>query len=337
MLYEIKDLHLELSSFCNARCPLCPRNVWGKPYNAGYTETNLTKEQFAQIFQPKTLEKIDSTLINGNFGDFVMNPDSVDIIKYLKASNPHMRIRVSTNGSARDADFWQDLGRMGITIEFCIDGLEDTHNLYRQDTSFSRILRNAKDFIAHGGQAIWRITEFEHNRLQIEAMRDLAQQIGFKETSVRARGRDTGPVYDREGKKIFIIGTSPDTWPEMLDEKFLDDYYMKMATAPSKVSASTEITCQALNERSIYLSADGHVYPCCWTGFNPKSYKGSPSFGTFGKWNKQLLPYVSHNNALEVGLDQALEWFHHLSDSWKSPDQPEVCKFFCGAEYDHSH
>ena len=47
---EIRDVHLEISSLCNARCPLCPRNFRGYPYNDGYPETNLTIEQIKKIF-----------------------------------------------------------------------------------------------------------------------------------------------------------------------------------------------------------------------------------------------------------------------------------------------
>lgn len=45
MLYtvdEIRRVDMEISSLCNAECPLCPRNLYGFPYNDGYVERNLT-------------------------------------------------------------------------------------------------------------------------------------------------------------------------------------------------------------------------------------------------------------------------------------------------------
>jgi hypothetical protein len=30
---DIRDVHLEISSLCNASCPWCPRTFWGYPYN----------------------------------------------------------------------------------------------------------------------------------------------------------------------------------------------------------------------------------------------------------------------------------------------------------------
>jgi MoaA/NifB/PqqE/SkfB family radical SAM enzyme len=104
MQYEINHLHLELSSLCNARCPFCPRTVQGYPANLGFVETNLSLADFKKAFVPPRLGRVHQTVINGNFGDFVMNPESIDIIRYLRRSRHTMDIRIHTNGSARDRD-----------------------------------------------------------------------------------------------------------------------------------------------------------------------------------------------------------------------------------------
>ena len=46
---DIKDVHLEISSLCNASCPWCPRTFWGYPYNGGYPEVNLTLDHAKKI------------------------------------------------------------------------------------------------------------------------------------------------------------------------------------------------------------------------------------------------------------------------------------------------
>ncbi len=63
---DIRNVHVELSSLCNARCPLCPRNLNGYPYNNGYTEANLTLASVKKIFTPDLLQQLTSILINGN-------------------------------------------------------------------------------------------------------------------------------------------------------------------------------------------------------------------------------------------------------------------------------
>ena len=65
--HDIKHIHLEISSLCNARCPLCPRNFHGYPYNDGYIERNLTLQDVKHIFQPTFIKQLTGIMINGNF------------------------------------------------------------------------------------------------------------------------------------------------------------------------------------------------------------------------------------------------------------------------------
>ena len=59
-LHEITRVQIELTTRCNARCPMCMRNYRGYDYNAGYPVTELTFEQFTKIIcavAPKHLLK----------------------------------------------------------------------------------------------------------------------------------------------------------------------------------------------------------------------------------------------------------------------------------------
>ena len=49
-------------------------------------------------------------------------------------------------------------------IEFALDGLEDTHSMYRQNTNWRTVIRNAETFISAGGYAIWKFIKFKHNQ-----------------------------------------------------------------------------------------------------------------------------------------------------------------------------
>jgi len=177
---DIKHVHLEVSTLCNAKCPLCPRNVCGYDYNLGYPETNLTLKDAETIFTTDFLKQLTYININGNFGDAVMNPEVPEIIEYFKNINPNLFVSVCTNGGARDAKWWTKLASLGIEIVFDLDGLENTHSLYRQNTLFKTVLKNAKTFIDAGGTAEWKFIVFEHNKHQIEECRKLSKQLGFE-------------------------------------------------------------------------------------------------------------------------------------------------------------
>jgi hypothetical protein len=94
---NIRDVHLEISTFCNAECPLCPRNFRGYPYNNGYPELNFTLSHAHKIFDTEFLKQLTRIRINGNYGDIVMNPEAVEIVHYFREHNKTLAIDISTN------------------------------------------------------------------------------------------------------------------------------------------------------------------------------------------------------------------------------------------------
>lgn len=327
MQYIVNHVHLELSSLCNARCTLCPRNFQGYPHNAGFPETNLSFKNFKRIFSISRLKRIHIAIINGNFGDAVMNPETPEIVAYMRRANPDMNIRLHTNGSARDREFWSALGRENITVLFALDGLADTHALYRQDTVFETVLKNAKTVMTSGGNAIWMANVFEHNRHQLPAMHAMAKELGFMWLEERYTQRDNGPAYNRHGQKMFVM-KSDWQYPDQIDQQFIQTQVVKLNEDRERFAdpGFKKIECWAQRQRSVYISADGHVFPCCWTGHFPDTYYNHTSVSL---WNEELRKYVRNNHGPTVGLDAAIEWFDTFAQSWESDNQPMVCKRWC--------
>ena len=330
-LGEVTNLHLEISSRCNAACPLCPRNLYGYPYNNGYVEHDMTLQEAQIIFRPDFLAQLKQILINGNFGDMVMNQDSIPIIEYFRSHNTKTNIIVSTNGSARDGAFWQRLSSTGAQVQFCLDGLADTHSWYRQNTVYEQVLRNAEIFIKAGGHAVWKMIEFDHNQHQIEQARALSQTMGFRSFRLIQDGRNQGPAFNRKGELIRIIGSFPNgNLP--LSQRLQDlaqDMPMHEVTRFHEIKSN--IQCKAVKQKSIYVSSTGDVYPCCWTGFSPKTF-GRGSY--FQVANGQLRDMIHSNNALEHDLSTCIDWFNHIPPTWnkQSFDQGRLlmCNDNCG-------
>jgi len=310
---QIREVHLEISSLCNARCPLCPRNFRGYPYNDGYVEANLSLDNAKHIFTSTFLKQLTRIYINGNFGDAVMNPETPDIVEYFRSQNKDLKLVISTNGSARDGEFWQRLANANVEIHFCLDGLEDTHHLYRQNTSWTTILNNAKTFISAGGKAIWKMIPFNHNQHQIEDCRILSKQLEFDDFMLQIDGRDTGPVFDKHGNLIHVLGDySGEKDFKILFHKKKTNMVLLEDIVPH-ITQYPKITCYTKQARSIYISSIGDVYPCCFTGFNPKTYgKGEYHEAV----NAQLAPMINNNNALNYSLEECIGWFNRVEDSW---------------------
>lgn len=311
---EIRDVHLEISTLCNASCPWCPRNFWGYPYNDGYPEINLTLENAKKIFNIEFLAQLDSVRINGNFGDIVMNPVGADIVEYFKSSNPELVINISTNGSARDRNFWQKLGSLGVNVLFALDGLEDTHHLYRQNTSWQQVLKNAKIFMDAGGTATWKMIKFKHNSHQIDSCQELSKKLGFSRFVLVSQGRDTAPVFDKNGNLSHTLGDYNGIREfKVLFQKRKTDEVLLEDVTPGCTPCKTVI-CETKKLKSIYISANGDVSPCCWTGFYPRNY----GHGNYHQAvNAQLIPMIECNNALEYPLEKCIKWFELVEKSWQ--------------------
>lgn len=246
---DIRTIHLEITSKCQASCPMCARNIQGGIDNPFMTLAEISLEQFKEWFPVEFIQQLDRLYMCGNLGDPIIAKDTLSIFQYLRDNNSKIQLSMNTNGSAQKKKFWQQLASLGITIRFGIDGLADKHSLYRIGTDWNKIIDNAKSFIDHGGYAVWDMLVFEHNKHQVEDCRSLSHQLGFKEfySKNTARFRDNQlHVLDRRGKTVHILHPT--------------ERSKNIVTAPE----SKNISCKVAKEKNLYVSATGIVTPCCW-------------------------------------------------------------------------
>jgi sulfatase maturation enzyme AslB (radical SAM superfamily) len=297
------------------------RNYRGFEYNSGYPDCELSLEQFKHILTPDVLamimqptsslnQKSQGVSFNGNLGDFASARDAIEIVKYLTDHN--VNVYINTNGSLRNTNWWAQLAHPRVTVGFALDGLADTHSLYRQDTNWNKIVNNAQAFIAAGGQAIWRFIPFEHNRHQEEDCRALAKELGFLNFENIYDGRDSTPVFTRTGEYSHQIGF--DTRPAAAVPKIQDllhghiTWFDAKTVVSNKDKTPLNLHCTHKIHREIYIAANGTVYPCCYLGFYPETMH-HPG-------NSQLKPMVSENNALEHSLEHCMRWFESVEQGW---------------------
>lgn len=333
-LDQIARVHVELTTRCNARCPMCPRNYRGYDFNSGYPITELSLEDFKQIFKPEFLKQLRAPALfpgdvygvsfNGNLGDFAAARDGLEIVKYLVENDTE--VSIYTNGSLRSPNWWRQFAMPKVRIGFALDGLEDTHSIYRQDTDWNRVIENASAFIAAGGHAIWRFIPFDHNRHQEEQCKKLAEKLGFKHFENIYDGRDNGPVFNRDGSFSHQIGPKwnpadtsvPDIKP-LLESHIT--WFDHRTVQIEKDRPTTEISCLHIRRKELYVSADGSVYPCCFLGFYPNTMN-HPG-------NQQLKELVQENNALVYGLEHSINWFNRVEETWAKPSIKEGRLYQC--------
>ena len=322
-LLDIRRVHIELTTRCNARCPMCMRNYRGSDYNSGYPDTELSLDHIQKIFQPSFLSQLERVNFNGNLGDFALARDAREIVQFFVEHN--IKVDINTNGSLRSESWWASLAHPLVSIGWAIDGLADTHALYRQDTDWHKVTANARSFIAAGGRATWRFVPFEHNQHQQAECEQLSRELGFWRFENIWDGRDRGPVYTRGGDFSHSIGEPYEHTPkrvEPLRESHIT-WYSASTVQHERDSKLLNLSCVHKRNQEIYLAADGTVYPCCYLGFYPDSMH-HPG-------NAELKLIAQQNNALEYSLEHCLNWFDSVESSWSQPSISQGRTYQCVA------
>lgn len=360
---EMMYVTLELTTKCNAACPMCARNQGGDIING---RMNL------EDFNVDWIDNLDIATykyaLTGNYGDPTLHPRFHEIVKRLNSKNDNVRITVMTNGGARSPGWWKELGEMAVRrnrnkfkVIFGIDGLEDTNHLYRRNVRWDRLMENAKAYIDAGGVAHWKFILFKHNQHQIEQAKELAEKMGFAQfEQIRTNRFENGPklyVKDKTGKAIYYIeepgkvakpwtpSNSTDIKPataiaEPIDTSkeasiVVDEGFVPKNSNRLEADKSFDgtIKCYAKADPSLYIAADGRVYPCCNLAYH---YNG---------------PYVNNIRQIEVEQlqNETKEWhigkyplhqiingdfFNAIKNRW--PTNPlEKCIKTCGKARDN--
>jgi len=268
---ELRGIHLEITNNCQAGCPMCNRNINGGGDNPLIQINSWTLEHFKKTINSEVLTQIEGINFCGNFGDPLLNNDLIEMIEYVVDNNPTIVIHIHTNGSLRSTAWWSRLAKAlpkQHVVVFAIDGLEDTHSLYRIGTDYNQIIKNASSFIQAGGIADWTFIRFKHNAHEVDTARKLATELGFKIFVVKDSSRfviDTKfPVLDKQGNVTHYLEPASDSKIVFLKKQDISDY--------KKIVENSTIDCYALNHKEIYIDAFGRLFPCCWLASSPYNY-----------------------------------------------------------------
>jgi MoaA/NifB/PqqE/SkfB family radical SAM enzyme len=268
---ELYQIHLEITNNCQASCPMCNRNIDGGQDNPLIKIRNWSLEEFKNVMTPEVLNQLDSYYFCGNFGDPMLNNNLIDMCQYSKDVAPNTSVVIHTNGGARSSAWWTKLALSlpkRHRVVFALDGLSDTHHLYRVGTNFEDVIDNAKTFILAGGIAEWVFIKFKHNEHQVEQARVMAKELGFQHFTLKNSSRfilePSVKVVDRKGNTTHFIEPATDVPMKFIDKKVIDAYKI--------IVANSVISCKAKHEKEIYIDAFGEVLPCCWLASVPYSY-----------------------------------------------------------------
>lgn len=238
---DIKVLHIEPTDACNAACPQCARET-DVTFNKDDLY-HLSVEQIKDLVDVDTIKNLNKIYMCGNYGDPAAGRNTLELYKYFRNINPTITLGMNTNGGLRSTAWWTELGGLLNTQKdyavFSIDGLADTNHIYRVNVKWDKVIENAVAFIRAGGNAHWEMLVFDYNKHQVDTAEQLAKELGFK--WFRAKVSRRFNLFPIE----FLKPPTGWTYP---------------------VVTKGAIECQALKDKSLYISATGKIFPCCWLG-----------------------------------------------------------------------
>lgn len=337
---HINHLHLEVTTACDAACPQCARNWWGSSHTPVEMYTGEFQPEWVKRFKPFNFDKIT---INGNYGDICAHSDPIKLLNAIKTEWPRVSLQINSAGYGLTTEQWREIGYLGwigkgclpVQVEFGIDGVDqETHSKYRRGTQLDRILENAAAFMDAGGQATWAFTEFEHNKHQVDEAKYLAETMGFEgfivRPSMRHQNNMPTPVVNDNADIIDWIGPPRDSNPAF--ERSIKGMQRNLKISHSKqdfsvnrsevsVQYATAVNCWAKIEKSIYVDANGLLYPCGWLG-KPITWKNTC---------EHLDTPLGFNNTSENSAVSILQnnFWEKLHDS-TTDNSLSVCQRNCG-------
>ena len=308
-------LDMELSSFCNARCPQCSRtdelNNVNKKEWIPLNQVSISK--FKSWFPPKDLNNIKNFHFSGTFGDPGMCKDLYKIVSYIIDNSATARISINTNGSMRSTDFWWDIGAKGqnrLKVIFDVDGIDqEMHNFYRRGTKLSKILNNMAAVLDTPANVNVFTVLFKHNQDYLHDIHDMCNKLGHITSFDWVEGNNfNSPIYkfnDENGNPLQLEQVTSDRPAintvnldgSLIPASVIDDSERKSRRVRDHrhiplIKDYTEIKCHAVERNNLKVSIDGLITPCCHL---------SPSLERFyvdGTWTNSKNTRVGHDLSL---------------------------------------
>ena len=106
-LKDIKWLHLEITTRCNAWCSGCMRNKNGFELVDGFKETDLSLNHLAQILD--LMPNLTTVQYCGTSGDCISAKNFIESIDLLLSRKNIKHIQIHTNGSLKTIEWWENL------------------------------------------------------------------------------------------------------------------------------------------------------------------------------------------------------------------------------------
>ena len=246
---KVEVVELDLTTMCNAACPLCFRNHKDFPEKFQKPFARNAADILNQLFNFKNLKRVE---LIGQLSEPTIHPSFMTIARELKRLRK--KIKICTNGDLYDEDFWTFLGQTldyQDEVWFTLCGsTEEIHSKYRVGTSLERVLEHAR-------------------ALRREKKIDGARALKFQYNQKDLASDRFASIISEFSRVEWIASCIPDKKIQFRHEFQHQDFYppqeilnqYKQLDAFSRITTS-EIDCQSIDEHQVQIDPFGNIYPC---------------------------------------------------------------------------
>ena len=294
-------LHIETTNRCTLKCPACPRTVWQNLIGQPVQKADLDLDDFKKFLECESMEKIDTFVLCGDYGDTIYYPHLFKMIKMFREKAIH----IHTNGSYKSKEWWTELN--GLLTEkdvviFGIDGLGEENKKYRVNADWKSI-EIAIDVLSKGPAKLkCQTLIFEFNQKKLNEIKEWAEAKGMEWFSLKT---------SRFGQKD-IMPKDEHLWNKK--EMYKEEYALEkpIEIMPRCLEASV-VTCE------------GYFMPCDWIR-NPLTFYKSELYLDRKKWIDRLR---IKDNTLDTAYNILSEWIENVKIKGKKGQAEILCKMKC--------
>jgi len=245
---------------CNALCLGCVRTDMHFNHKKSIIPDKqyILFDTFKKILTAPDFQSVVDLEFCGTIDDPLMHPEFLEFLDWASTVKKY-NILIHTNASLRNTEYWTKLATVlkqhrNHVVKFSIDGLEDTNHLYRQNTTWKKIMENAEAFIAAGGRAFWQYLIFPWNEHQINEAKELSVKMGFVEFASR---------HDRSVATSLGLAQIQKIKVENITKKKkvsnVDDINNSLLN-----TVNDDIACNYGNRKMFFIGYDSKLWPCCF-------------------------------------------------------------------------
>ena len=142
MYYKNKQITIEVTNKCAAKCIMCPREKMIQPLEV------MTQELYEKIIKDAFNEGVEIIDYCG-YGDVFLDRGLMEKIKFTKKIKPDCKTYISTTGNAMISRYHEDILKYVDILKFSIYGTTpEVYKLAMGGLGFEKSMKNIDEFLA---------------------------------------------------------------------------------------------------------------------------------------------------------------------------------------------